>query len=147
MGSFRERFDAADPDTQREVARWTARRACAKARLTQLGQVVAAQTALDRCETLPPPFDGDCSLRTRIALLTDPAVPRTQVTTVGGRSNFSQQSLAFAALCAAGKADSLAAVTDALRQAANAFGMERYGVLFDDVPQAFPRPFVPPGQR
>jgi hypothetical protein len=140
-------LDAAGPDTQRRVACWAARRACAEARLTHVGPVAAALTALDRGEPLPPPFDEDSGLEARSALRTDPAVPRTQVTSISGIADFSQQSLAFAALRTAGRADPLDAVADTLWQAANAFGRERYGVLFDEVRQAFPGLSPAPGQR
>jgi hypothetical protein len=140
-------LDVADPDTQRRVACWAAHRACAEARLTTVGPVAAALTALDRGEPLPPPFDEDSGLEARSALRTDPAVPRTQVTSISGTANFSQQSLAFTALRAAGKTDPLDAVTDTLWQAANAFGRDRYGVLLEEVRQAFPGLSPTPGRR
>jgi len=47
----------ATPGTQRDIARWAARRACEVAGLSSLDWVRPALDALERGESLPPPFD------------------------------------------------------------------------------------------
>ncbi|GLY31605.1 hypothetical protein [Kineosporia sp. NBRC 101731] len=54
-----ERLAEAEPEVQRSIARWAARRACTAAGLTQrFPEVALALSHLDRGEPLPPPFDG-----------------------------------------------------------------------------------------
>lgn len=54
-----ERIAAAAPDVQREIARWSARRACTASGLAAaLPEVALALDHLDRGQELPPPFDS-----------------------------------------------------------------------------------------
>ncbi|UBI39162.1 MULTISPECIES: hypothetical protein [Streptomyces] len=64
---------AADPDVQRVVALLAARRACETARLTDVGWVAQALTALTEGNPLPPPFDDRA--RMLEALRSTPLVP------------------------------------------------------------------------
>lgn len=50
-------FDALDPGAQRDAARWLARRAFEMAGIDRLDWARDALAALDRGDTLPPPFD------------------------------------------------------------------------------------------
>ena len=63
---YRALLDAlaeATPDTQRGIARWAARRACDVAGLSWLDWVRPALDALERRESLPPPFDDQRRVR------------------------------------------------------------------------------------
>jgi hypothetical protein len=127
-----------DPVTQRDIARWVARRAFVEARLAEVDWIAPALAALDRGEPLPPPFDDD-RRAWGILLLSDARVPRTLVTSPDGRlDNCLQQAMAFPALFSALEQDPLRAALDALWSAAVAFGHGRHQVLFSEVRQAFP---------
>ncbi|GIJ68372.1 hypothetical protein [Virgisporangium ochraceum] len=120
-----EALDAATPDRQRAVARWSARRACAVSRLDTVGWVAEALAAVERDEPLP--FDDGAAAFRR--LLDDPRAPSTTVCGPDGRPNWSQQALAFPALLAAADADPLVAAVDAVEAAAAAHGDAHRDVL------------------
>lgn len=129
---------SADPVTQRDIARWVARRAFVEARLAQVEWIAPALAAMDGGEPLPPPFDDD--RRAWDLLLSDARVPHTLVTSPDGRlDNCLQQAMAFPALSSAMEQGPLRAALDALWSAAVTFGHSRHQVLFTEVRQAFPR--------
>jgi hypothetical protein len=66
-------IDASGPATQRTVALFAARRACAAAGLTALDWVADALTALAEGRPLPPPFDDETRMWETLA--TDPRLP------------------------------------------------------------------------
>lgn len=126
-----------DPVTQRQIARWTVRRAFSEAQLTEVEWIAPALAAMDRGEALPPPFDDNQRAWNR--LFTDEQVPQTLATSPDGRhDNCLQQAMAFPAVFSVREPDPLAAAFDALWSAAVAFGYGRHGVLFAEVRQAFP---------
>ncbi|MFD2473453.1 hypothetical protein [Amycolatopsis silviterrae] len=126
-----------DPAAQRQIARWTVRRAYAEAQLTEVEWIAPALAAMDRGEPLPPPFDDD--RRAWDLLLSDERVPRTLATSPDGESdNCLQQAMAFPAVFSAREPDPLRAAFDALWAAAVTFGYGRHGALFAEVRQAFP---------
>ncbi|MBB1159887.1 MULTISPECIES: hypothetical protein [Amycolatopsis] len=126
-----------DPEVQRQVARWTVRRAYAEAHLTEVDWIAPALAAMEQGGPLPPPFDDD--RRAWNLLLTDERVPRTTATSPDGRSdNCLQQAMAFPAMFSAREPDPLAAAFEALWSASVAFGYGRHGVLFAELRQAFP---------
>ena len=110
----------ASPDRQRDVAVWTARRACTVARLVEVAWIADALRALDRGDPLPAAFHDVQQVWDR--LLTDPDVPHTLVTSPSGHPNALQQAMAFPALLAMANPDPLAAAVDALHAAAIAYG-------------------------
>jgi hypothetical protein len=114
-----ERLASADPDVQRSVARWAARRACTAADLTDaLPEVALALDHLDRGEALPPPFDqeeGEWTL-----LEGDEAYERVIV--CDGQPNCSRWHYAIPVLRQAAEPDPLRAATHALWTAASSFG-------------------------
>jgi hypothetical protein len=135
--SLVDAFANADPVTQREIARWVARRAFVEARLADVEWIAPALAAMDRGEPLPSPFDDD--QRAWDLLLSDARVPTTLVTSPDGRlDNCLQQAMAFPALFAALEPDPLRAALDALWSAAVTFGPSRHRVLFAEVREAFP---------
>ena len=129
-----EAVAAAGAETQRTIARWTARRAYAVAGLTGVGWAASALDALDAGRTLPPPFHDQRQVWD--TLFADPHVPRTTVT-LRGRSNVSQQAMAVPALFAAARPEPLDAALDALFAAAAAFGDDGYDVLVREVRDVF----------
>ncbi len=114
-----ERLAAAEPEVQRSVARWAARRACTAAGLTAaLPEVTLALEHLDRGEALPPPFDqeeGEWTL-----LEGDDAYERVIV--CDGQPNCSRWHYAIPALRQAADPDPLRAAAHALWTAACSFG-------------------------
>ncbi|WP_406634984.1 hypothetical protein [Amycolatopsis sp. WGS_07] len=136
--SLVDAIERTNPASQRQIARWTARRAFAEARLTEVEWIAPALAAMDRGAPLPPPFDGD----RRAAwdrLFADEQVPHTLATSPDGQhDNCLQQAMAFPAVFSAREPDPLAAAFDALWDAAVTFGYGRHGVLFTEVRQAFP---------
>ena len=87
-----------DPATQRAVAVWAARRACAAAGLTDLDWVKPALAALERGESLPFADLGEAFRLLRA----DPHVRRTTVASYDGRhEHLSQQHMAVPALWSA----------------------------------------------
>jgi hypothetical protein len=134
-----EAIAAADPATQRSIARWTARRAYAAAGLEDVDWASAALTALDEGRELPPPFDD----RRRLweTVFADPRVPRTTVTSLrDGTPNVSRQAMAIPAVFSAAENDPLIAALATLSDAATSFGREGSADLFADLRQAFPLP-------
>jgi hypothetical protein len=125
----------ATPGRQREVAVWTARRACAVTQLVDVPWIAAALQALDRGEALLALFHDHQQAWDR--LLTDPDVPHTLVTSPSGAPNALQQAMAFPALLALANTDPLAAAVDALYAATIAYGPDRPH-LFEQARQAFP---------
>ncbi|MGP8304402.1 hypothetical protein ACTPOK_42225 [Streptomyces inhibens] len=131
-----DEVDGAGPETQREIARWAARRAYTLAGLADVDWIAPALDALDAGRPLPPPFDDWDDVWER--LFSDPQVPATTVTSMdGARNNMSQQAMAVPALFGAVEDDPLQAVLDALYAAAAAFG-SAYPALFTEVRRTFP---------
>ncbi|SFO11710.1 hypothetical protein [Actinomadura madurae] len=123
-----EAIAAADPQVQREVARWVARRAYDVAGLTSIDWIAPALHAMDQGRDLPPPFDDFEQVWPR--LWADERVPSTTVTLPHGQiHNFSQQAAAIPALFGAVESDPLQAALDALWAAAAAFGTEHPSLL------------------
>jgi hypothetical protein len=110
----------APPGAQRAVARWATRKVCELARLDTVDWIAPALAAVDRGESLPPPFDTDQPPWDR--LWADPRVPATTVTIATGTPNWSVQALAFPAIHAAYHDDPLAAAVDTVYWAALAYG-------------------------
>ena len=110
----------APPGTQRTLARWAARQACAIAGLDTIDWIAAALAGLDRGEALPAPFDDHAQMWQR--LWADQRVPRTTVTIPTGTPNCSQQAIALPAIPAAANDDPLAAAVDTIYFAALAYG-------------------------
>ncbi|MGP3968608.1 hypothetical protein [Streptomyces sp. 6N223] len=126
----------AAPAAQRAVARWTARRACARAGIAGIDWVAPALAALDEGLPLPSPFDD--TERTWRLLWADERVPHTTVTHCNGLlENVSQQAAALPALWGAAEPDPLRAALEALLAAAVTFGAD-YPVLLEEVRRAFP---------
>ena len=122
-GLDRELLDAlaeASSQTQRAVARWGARQACAIAGLDTVDWIASALTALDHGDPLPTPFDDE--QRQWARLWADPRVPSTTVTTPDGTPNFSQQAIALPTIRAAVHEDPLAAAVDTVYFAALSYG-------------------------
>lgn len=131
-------LDAADPETQRHIARWVTRRALTEARLTEMPWIAAALAAMDADEPPPFPFDHDDRLAWTL-LHTDEALPHTTVTSLDGTTgNISQQFTAFPALLHARDPDPLKAAIRTLWEGMNAFGHDRYQELLDEVRREFP---------
>jgi len=131
-----EAVAAAGPETQRSIARWTARRAYTVAGLTGLDWAAPALNALDGGRDLPPPFDDHDQVWER--LFTDPRVPRRTVTSVDGDiPNLSQQAMAVPALFGAAGPDPLDAALETLFAASATFGREGYKSFFGEVRDAF----------
>ncbi|SFO96241.1 hypothetical protein SAMN05421810_101533 [Amycolatopsis arida] len=127
----------ANAATQRKVAHWVTRRACTEARLTEVPWIAAALAAMDRGESLPPPFHDERRVWDR--LLSDPAVPQTLVTSPDGTTdNCLQQAMAFPVLFSAHEPDPLRAAVDTLWSAVVAFGHGRHPILFAEVREVFP---------
>ncbi|MBB5953922.1 hypothetical protein FHS29_000492 [Saccharothrix tamanrassetensis] len=127
---------AAVPDrTQRDIARWAARRACAEARLGDVPWIAAALDAMDRGDR---PFDDDRTPWDR--LFSDPSVPQTLITTPDGRTdNFLQQAMAFPVLFSVVHEDPLEAAVDVVHTAAATMGYGRQHELFAELRRTFPR--------
>jgi hypothetical protein len=123
-----------DPATQRAVAVWAARRACAAAGLTDLDWVKPALAALERGESLP-----FADLREAFHLLNaDPHVRLTIVASYDGRhEHVSQQHMAVPALWSAAANDPLRAGLESLFHAMVTFGID-YQRLLSEVREAFP---------
>lgn len=132
-----EAIAAADPRTQRSIARWTARRAYAEAGLAGVGWIAPALDALDQGRDLPPPFDDRAQVWA--TLFADSRVPRTTVTSMTGEPDFSQQAMAVPALFVAVGDEPLRAALDALSVATDAFGRGGYQVLFAELRGVFGR--------
>jgi hypothetical protein len=131
-----EAIAAASPDTQRLIARWTARRAYEVAGLADLDWVAPALAALDQGRELPPPFDDSQGVwRTFHA---DQRVPRNTVPSLDGRHpNMLQAAMALPALFAAAEPDPLTAALRALYDGAVTFGRYDYPALFQEVRRTF----------
>ncbi|MGW0431979.1 hypothetical protein ACWDV4_05465 [Micromonospora sp. NPDC003197] len=126
----------ADPQVQRRIARWAARRAYQEAGLADLGWVAPALDALDRGHDLPWPFRDEAEAWR--LLYDDEQAPKTLVTSPDGRhDNMLQQAMALPALFGAAEADPLRAALDALYAAAVSVGRDAYRDLFNEVRRAF----------
>ncbi|MFI9047366.1 hypothetical protein [Streptomyces sp. NPDC053427] len=137
-----DEVDGAGPDTQRAIARWSARRAYTVAGLADIDWIAPALDALDAGRPLPPPFDEWDDVWRR--LVNDPQVPDTVVTSMNGvHRTISQQAAAIPAIFDAKEDDPLQAGLDALYAAAVTVG-RRYPALFDEVRRAFPEMVGPP---
>jgi hypothetical protein len=129
-----DRIAGLNPATQRAVAVWAARRACAAAGLTGLDWVKPALSALDRGESLPFADLGEVFR----LLSADPHVRRTSVASYDGRhEHISQQHMAVPALWSAAAADPLGAGLESLFHAMITFGID-YRRLLSEVREAFP---------
>jgi hypothetical protein len=115
------------PQTQRALARWAARQACAIAGLDTIEWIAAALTALDRGEPLPAPFDDHHQMWER--LWDDERVSHTTVTIPTGTPNCSQQAIALPAVPAAAHGDPLVAAVDTIYFAALAYGDQHRDLL------------------
>jgi hypothetical protein len=123
-----------DPATQRAVAVWAARRACAAAGLTDLDWVKPAFAALERGESLPFTDLGEAFR----LLEGDPHVRRTSVASYDGRiESLSQQHMAVPALWSAATGDPLGGALESLFHAMVTFGTG-YRRLLSEVRDAFP---------
>ena len=122
------------PATQRAVAAWAARRACAAAGLTGLEWVRSAVAALERGKPLP-----FASLSETFDLLrADPDAPRTSVVSYDGRhQHISQQHAAVPAIWSAAANDPLGAALESLFHAMVTVGIG-YRRLLSEVREAFP---------
>ena len=122
------------PATQRAVAVWAARRACAAAGLTDLDWVKPALAALERGEPLP---FADLAEAFRL-LRADPHLRTTTVASYDGRhEHVSQQHMAVPALWSAAADDPLAAGLESLFHAMVTVGID-YRRLLSEVRDAFP---------
>jgi hypothetical protein len=132
---------AADPGTQRAIARWAARRAYKAAGLDTLDWVVPALDAADRGDPPPPPFDNPEDAFAM--LLSDERVPTTLIRSLYGDSdNALQQAMALPALLAAVQSDPLRAALDAVFAAAATFG-SHHRMLIGELRRAFPAATAP----
>jgi hypothetical protein len=130
-------IDRVDPDIQRTIARWAARRAYTEGQLAQIDWIAPALEAMDRGQELPETFQDPARAFDRA--WNDEQLIHTAIITVDGRTdNFSQQSMAFPALAAAYGEDPLRAAIDAVRIAADTFGYGRPQKFFAELRQAFP---------
>ncbi|WP_116114453.1 hypothetical protein [Amycolatopsis ruanii] len=131
-----EAIEQLDETTQRAVAVWVARRACAEAGLDGLDWVAPALAALGEGTAVPPPFDDHVALFDRIG--GDARVVYTTVSSYDGRhARVSQQHAALPAVCSAAAADPLAAAAETLFHATVTVG-GGYPRLFAALRQAFP---------
>lgn len=131
----------ASPESQRAIARWTARRACDAAGLSSLEWVAQALAALERDDALPPPFDDSAQAWQRL-LGADLRVQNVHVRTenpdvVEFPPRIDPQAAALPAVFAAADADSLRAAVDAVAAAIVTFG-NQYPQLLRDLRDAFP---------
>jgi hypothetical protein len=129
--------DQVDADTQRAIARWSARRACSEAQLAEVDWIAAALAGMDRGEELPASFHESPGVWRR--LWADERIVSTTITTVDGLTdNFHQQSMAFPAIVAAYEEDPLVAAVDTIRIAAHTYGYGRPQLFFAALREAFP---------
>lgn len=131
------------PPVQRAVARWAARTACERAQLTGDARVVAALSALDSGDPLPPPFDTPA--RAWRAMFPGPATASfaatvTSTSTVTGLTEpvralvLDPRAVAVDALLSAAAADPLLAAAGAVDAAAN---LSADRALFAEVRRTF----------
>lgn len=133
---FLDAVAEAEPEVQREIARWVTRRAYVEAQLDRVPWIAEALDAMDT-----DPWGHDLPWD---RLFNDPAAPQTLVTSPDGRhDNCSQQAMAFPAMLSATIEDPLEAACEALWNGAVCFGYGRHGVLFEEVRQAFPNALPP----
>jgi hypothetical protein len=138
-----DQLDQAGDVVQRQVAVWTARRACEVAGLASTDWVARALDALDGGEPLPEPFDDMTAVFGRLHGRPGRGVGRATgslVAASGGeraaRPRVDPRSAALPAIPAAARSDPLRAAIDALAAAARAFGDAQ--VLVDEVRSRFP---------
>ncbi len=130
-----DRLDQADPDAQRAIARWAARRAWDVAGLSTLDWAAPALAAAEGGEELPPPFDDHTEVW-RLLLGEDREVQNVHVRTTGPPQvefphTVDPQFAALPAVFAAVHADPLAAAVDALYAAAVTVGDGHQRLLSD----------------
>ncbi|MGP4112434.1 hypothetical protein ACTWP5_16180 [Streptomyces sp. 4N509B] len=131
-----ESVGAAGPVAQRGIARWAARRACARAGIAGLDWIAPSLAALESGAALPEPLDD--TERTWRLLWDDERVPRTTVRPHDGRAGvISQQAAAIPAVWGAAEADPLRAALEALLAAVATYGVE-CPALLREVRRAFP---------
>ncbi|WP_218105194.1 hypothetical protein [Micromonospora rhizosphaerae] len=137
---------AADPGTQRRIARWAARRAHVMAGIADLDWMAPAWAALERGDALPEPFTNpaamwrrvtghDLTAETRVVarLVEVPLGPTTDLSYLGG----TPLSAAVKALTDAALPDPLEAALGAVWTTATAYGAEA-AVFLADVRRPFP---------
>jgi hypothetical protein len=123
-----------DPATQRAVAVWAVRWACAAAGLNDRDWVKSALAALERGDSLPFADLGEAFRMLRA----DPHVRRTTVASYDGRhEHVSQQHMAVPALWSAAANDPLGAGLESLFHAMVTVGID-YRRLLSEVRDAFP---------
>lgn len=133
-------LDAAEPELQRTVARWAARRVYERAGLSAVEWIAPALAALDRGEPLPPPFDQPDRAWER--LIADPDAPDTTMLGMDGRSwPCHQQSFALPALRHAADSDPLRAALAATLDACAGYGAD-YPELLAELRSTFPELFT-----
>lgn len=126
----------ADPDSQRAIARWAARRACDAAGLSSLDWVAPALTAIERGEELPAPFDDQAQVWERL-FGKSAEFQAVVATTIEIPPRIDPQAAAVPSLFAAVEADPLKSAVDALYAAVVTFGHE-YPRLLGELRGAFP---------
>ena len=144
VGVDRPLLDAlaeADPESLRAIARWTARRAYDAAGLSKLEWVAPALAALERGETLPPPFDDWDQAWARL-LGKDRVIQNVHVRAENAARlelspRIDPQAAALPAIFAAADADPLRAALGAVDAAVVTFGND-YPRLLQDLRDAFP---------
>jgi hypothetical protein len=128
-------LESAGPDTQRAVARWSARRACAEAGLSQLEWVADALDGMDRgadiWSLLHAPADA-------IAPDDDNQGSRLVMRQWGWDDNLDPLSKLSTMLFAAYSDDPLRAAIDAIILTFGALGNDRHHELTHELRQAFP---------
>ncbi|AKZ59682.1 hypothetical protein SAM23877_6637 [Streptomyces ambofaciens ATCC 23877] len=135
----RELVDAVDtvcPATQRDLARWAARRALSVAGLDGIDWIESALAALDRGEPLPDPFDDPRHAWDRF-FADDRVFGPAADAPDGCRGDLLRQAMAMPALLAAAGPDPLSAALDALFAAAVTHGTD-CPALFAQVRRRFP---------
>jgi hypothetical protein len=131
-----------DPDSQRAIARWAARRAYDAAGLWSLEWVAPALAALERGEELPAPFDDPVAVSRALygedlAVRAVPVRIDEHTRTTGDQDNIDPQAAALPALFAAAEADPLVAAVDAVHAAAITVG-DKYPSLLQELRSTFP---------
>ena len=131
----------AAPESQRSIARLTARRASDAAGLSSLEWVAPALAALERGEALPPPFDDWAQVWERL-LGKDLAVQNVHRRVENAEdlefpAHMDPQAAALPAIFAAADPDPLRAAVDAVTAGIMTFGPD-YPRLLQDLRDAFP---------
>jgi hypothetical protein len=125
----------AGPRVQREIARWAARRAYARADMDQVDWIAPALVSLDLGRPLPEPFDDPEQVWTRF--VHDDRIALTAATTLDGEPMaISRQAVAIPTLFNAVMNDPLQAATAALGTATDTYGAD-HRTLLDEARHTF----------